>query len=214
MKKNILGAVFLISLGILLSGCSSQNQTETSNTSGSSGDETTVAARPDRDADIVGMVKSMEGNIATILLLDTSALPGGGQGMGMPEGMENTEAADTETQSATLNAGVITGATGGGPGGGGGMMMGGGPGGGGPMGEDGETDNSAMLEMMEEMSIGEEEVVIPVGIAMVKNSFDEDSKKSEEVAADFTDVAENSMVTIWLDESVTDRNVAEYVVIR
>jgi len=63
------------------------------------------------------------------------------------------------------------------------------------------------LEMLKKMSVGEEKVIIPVGIRMLKR---EDDKMVE---ATLSDISSNKMLTIWLDKKITDRKIANFVVI-
>ena len=80
----------------------------------------------------------------------------------------------------------------------------------------GNSDNSQeqraeMLKRIKEMSSGEEKVLIPVGIRMLKP--DASLEKPTMVEATLEDVKADSMLEIWLEESVTDRKVANFVLI-
>jgi hypothetical protein len=99
----------------------------------------------------------------------------------------------------------------GGAGGPGGMP--GGPGGmpGGP-GETGTTDRATQMAALKAMSTGEETIIIPVGIKMMKSSSTGE-KKMEMVEASLTDITADKMITIWLNTSVSDKKVAEFVLI-
>jgi hypothetical protein len=75
------------------------------------------------------------------------------------------------------------------------------------------SDDTSLAEMMKEMSSGEEKVIIPVGIQMLKKEETGERGMPNMIAATLEDVKTNSMLMIWLDESITDRNVAKFVVI-
>lgn len=69
-------------------------------------------------------------------------------------------------------------------------------------------DNSERLEMLKNMSAGEEKVIIPVGIKMLKN---EDKKM---VSATLDDISKDKMLTIWINGDIEDRNIASFVIIK
>lgn len=75
-------------------------------------------------------------------------------------------------------------------------------------GGNGEFDPSAMFENME--SLGDIKVLIPVGIKMIKGGMPGKNGGN----ASLEDVKKDGMLTIWLDKSVTDRSIAEFVMIR
>jgi hypothetical protein len=78
-----------------------------------------------------------------------------------------------------------------------------------PESANGETvDKSAMLERMKAMSTGSETVIIPVGIQMLTMGADRQPQE-----ASLEDIKANTMVSVWLDESVTDRKIASFVMI-
>jgi len=73
-----------------------------------------------------------------------------------------------------------------------------------------EEMRSAMLARMKEMSSGEEVVIVPVGIQMLK--MDKDTGST--INADLTDISKDSMISIWLNKEITDRQIANFVLIR
>ena len=73
-----------------------------------------------------------------------------------------------------------------------------------------EDMQAQMLERMKEMASGEEKVLIPVGIQMLKP---EEGSDPTMIEATLEDIKANTMLQIWLDKSVTDRNVARFVLV-
>jgi len=67
-----------------------------------------------------------------------------------------------------------------------------------------------MLDKMKEMSTGEEKILIPVGIQMLKANPEEIGNPLE---ANLSDIKDSSMLKIWLNEDVKDRKVASFVFI-
>lgn len=206
MKKALaLSSVLLLSV-VLLAGCG-QTQKSSDSTSGTTTKQNNDSLRPsrtnrpdfgqpDRDADVRGLVKSIVGNEVDVLKVD---MPG--------RQASSTTATGTGTNkeaSVSLTAtGVPTGARGGA-----GMGMGGVPGG---PGEQDADSRTKMLETLKAMSSGEEKVVIPVGIKMLKSGSENGSR--EMVEANLSDITADKMITVWLNQSVTDKKVAEFVLI-
>jgi len=200
--------VFLLALG----GCTLKNQKVSNdqvNPEQSASDNVSNGDRrmpdfgqPERTADLRGIVKSIVGNEATILKID---FPGNRNASSTVDGdigsSTNQQTDNREADSARLSLGGTIG--GGGP-----MMGGGGPGR--PMGED-ENTRAQMLEELKKMSTGEEKVIIPVGIKMLKSSRSSD--KREMVEASLTDITADKNITVWLNQEITDRKVAEFVLI-
>lgn len=208
MKKTILSSVLLASLSLALTGCGSQPANNSANGNSSSTGQPSGApqagnrgdrrmpdfGQPKTEPDVRGIIKTIVGNEVDILKIDmqrrnaTSTDPAGA-------------AAKTGTARASLSIG--------------GGMPAGGPGGmgGGRQGGEGfsETSRAEMLKKLKEMSTGEEKVIIPVGIKMLKAS---DTKgKREMVEASLSDLAADKSITIWLNKSVTDKKVAEFVLV-
>jgi hypothetical protein len=194
MKKIL---ILLAVFSLALTGCSGGNL---ENVNKSSSKEIKRFEQPEDKPDVAGLVKSITGNQVTILKIDQPRRMNKMSGDANSE--ENTDQeGDLSGKSKTLSL-TGTGST----------RM---PGGGGMMGgrkpDDMDEDSrSIMLEKMKEMSSGEETVIVPVGIQMLK--MDEDSR--EMVNADLTDITENSMISIWLNKEITDRQIADFVLIK
>ncbi|OGF25962.1 hypothetical protein A2303_01380 [Candidatus Falkowbacteria bacterium RIFOXYB2_FULL_47_14] len=168
--------------------------------------------QPDREPDIRGLVKSITGNEVTILKIERPDL-------GNAEGNNESDAAANPDQPNGDRAFVVSGGTGGGgERRGGGFVMMGGPGG---AGGAGTTDRAAMLKQLEAMSTGSETVTIPVGIQMLKpdtaNAKDATTggrgTNMNMIEASLSDIQAEKMLSIWLDEGVTDRKVASFVLV-
>ncbi|MFA6513927.1 MAG: hypothetical protein WCT50_01385 [Patescibacteria group bacterium] len=214
MKKTLIFSAFLLFSLVLLTGCGNGEAKNNQTTGDKTGTPTAIEAnnigrpgrnnqpdfgQPERAADVRGIVKSIVGNEANILKIER----GNGRASSteaMAGGSENKAAV-----SLTRTPGVPAGGPGGGMGGG----MGG-PGGG-MGGTQDATSRAAMLAALKEMSTGEEKVIIPVGIKMLKSSTD--GTKREMVEANLSDITNDKMITIWLNQSVTDKKVAEFVLI-
>ncbi|OGH84986.1 MAG: hypothetical protein A2493_01380 [Candidatus Magasanikbacteria bacterium RIFOXYC12_FULL_33_11] len=191
MRKKFLVSFFLLTLAIVATGCSSISYTST--------DEQNTQNRisdinmPEKQADIVGIVKAMVGNEVTITQID------------MDKMRESIAASRSDSQTSSNGEGssnnFIAG-TGEGTFRGTGMGPGGGMGPG--VSADSEERNQAISEMMKEYSAGDVKVIIPVGIAM--------NKRGE--TSSLADVAVGSNLSIWLNNSVSDKKVADYVSIR
>lgn len=162
--------------------------------------------QPDEQADIRGFVVDVVGNQIKILKIER---PQNGEGRpeGMPDFQGELEGDAKATESAeqtTRTLGSMGGAMGGRPGGG--FMRGGNR----EMDEDAQAQ---MIERLKSMSSGEEEITIPVGIKMLKPDTESDSKEPNMIEASLSDVKTNTMLTVWLNDEVTDRNVAEFVMV-
>lgn len=180
--------------------------------------------RPDRDPDIMGIVESVNGNEIKILKLDASSMPGAnksgngsGQNSGANGSSQNADKGNMQppadmAQGAQRQSGSTS----------------------------GKNMQSEMLAELKKKSTGEETVVVPVGIQMLKmgggqpaaggnrpsgNNNDTGSGNAKpngdnagnkqqgggEVEATISDITANKMVMIWLNADVTDRKVAEFV---
>jgi len=199
MKKSL---ILLVMFSFVLSGClgnnsGNSNEDNPSTGSGRSGKEIKSFEQPQNTPDIAGLVKSIMGNEVTILKIEMD-----NQNRGLSGDIDSKEPPEESEGTKTLS---LTGTgTMGGPGGGRMMAEGQRP------QELDEDSRSAMLERMKEMSSGEEAVLIPVGIQMLKTN----QETREAVNADLTDVTVDSMISIWLNKEVTDRKIAEFVLIR
>lgn len=161
--------------------------------------------QPNKPADIRGVVKSVTGNEATIIKIDVGA--GGRNASSSLE--KNTDGSASTSQNKPSISLAGNGAQGDR------RMMGGagGPGGPGGPGEDTASSRATMLESIKAMSTGEEKIVIPVGIQMLKSNINSDTKKSEMIAATLGDITTDKMITIWLNASSTDKKIAEFILI-
>lgn len=148
--------------------------------------------QPQRPADISGIIKSVVGNEVTVLKIANQR-----RASSTPDKVQTGANASSGTRFS-LSAGGQSG---------GGRAMGGF---GGPGGGQG-TDRAAMLEQLKKMSTGEEKLIIPVGIKMLKSSTNEG--KREMVEATLADITADKSLTVWLNAAVTDKKVAEFVLI-
>lgn len=150
--------------------------------------------QPDSPADVRGLINAVVGNEVTVLKIDRPqdrAAEGGDSGE-----KEN----DADEKKTTLG----TGTTGRMPGMGRGMRGG--------QAQDEDTQ-AQRLERMKEMASGEETFIIPVGIQMLKPVEGSTREKLEMLEATLEDIKENTMIQVWLDDSILDRKVAEFVLI-
>lgn len=194
MKKAFIFSMSLVIVLFVLTGCTKASPTAapTGQNSGTqSGRRQPDFGQPNRQADVSGVVKSIIGNEVTILKIDrpnrnASSTPGqaGRQG-----------GSDNATGSAPA-ASIVSGAGGNGGGGRGGFQggPGGGGGAGGPGGATGDT-RAAMLARLKAMSTGEETIIIPVGIRMLK--VDTSNNKRTMVEATLADITADKSLTIW-----------------
>ncbi|MFA6416814.1 MAG: hypothetical protein WCW61_01330 [Patescibacteria group bacterium] len=214
MKKKLAFSSVLLLFLFVLTACGQTNKDNSQTNSATATDKNSDSLRPsrtnrpdfgqpDRESDVRGLVKSILGNEVDVLKVD---MPG--------RQASSTEAANTENVKTQREAGVsltTTGVPAGVPAGGGagmGMGMGGGPGG---PGEQTADSRAQMLETLKAMSSGEEKIIIPVGIKMLKSGSENGSR--EMVEANLSDITADKMITIWLNQSVTDKKVAEFVLI-
>ncbi|MEA3398845.1 MAG: hypothetical protein U9R06_03870 [Patescibacteria group bacterium] len=170
----------ILFLGIALSGCSTENTIE--------GDiqASEEAKLPGRQADIIGLVKSIVGNEIKIIKID----------MAVSEELDDSTKDD---QATSLTLSGTTGMRGSGMGSGGGGGIG---------------DPADRIAKLKERSIGEVTVIAPVGIPIfdsIKNEDEDAEQKRLLEEASFSDISVEKMVNIWLDQNISDRKVAEYV---
>ncbi len=187
MFKAVLIAIAVPALLILLTGCSVQDQN-------SSNQEEKIQVKgeksttPEDEADITGIVKSMIGNQITITQIDMEAIR-----EQMMADRENTGDDEEEKKENSFVSGQ--------PGGG----MGPGMRGGGERPSLTDEQKEGIQAKMLENSLGDIKVIFPVGIPMYK---------TRNVEASLADVVIGSSVTVWLNDLVADRSVAEYVIIK
>jgi hypothetical protein len=73
----------------------------------------------------------------------------------------------------------------------------------------GEEERTALKEKIRAAVIGEVRVLVPVGIPMTKKQGE--GPDAPEVEATLSDIAVGSALSVWLDQGVSDRDVAEFV---
>jgi hypothetical protein len=204
MKKKLFLFFGLLGSLLVLSACSPQQKSQTpadgkSPAGNQQGDDRMRRpdfGQPDRPADIRGLVKSIVGNEATVLKLDMGA----NRASSTPE----NKSGSTTDKTARLSLGGSQ------------AMRTGGPGGMGGAGRPGEQDSDTraqMLAKLKEMSTGEEKIIIPVGIKMMKPSSDAASGRREMVEATLADVTSDKNIIVWLNASISDKKVADFVII-
>jgi hypothetical protein len=214
MKKKFIFLGVLLVFLLVLTGCSSSvvgtvgsNNNSTTTQRGAGGRQLDFG-QPDRQADLRGVVTAVVGNEVSVLKI---ALNSGRRASSTPA---NAGDASTTQNAPSISLGGVAGGAGASRGGGGGFIGGGGRGGaGGPGGAASGQDRAAMLEQLKAMSTGQETIIIPVGIKMMKFSLDSGTQKRTAVEANLTDVTTDKMITVWLNASVTDKKVAEFVLI-
>lgn len=205
MKKFLLLLTLLFGVSLTLSACSKppvnniQNSSNPQQNNGGPRSRMPDFGQPDRPADVRGVVKSIIGNEAVILKVDMKA-GRGDQNASSTTGSNNIPGT-RQTPSVSLNGanGNRRAFSGGGPGGQGGSGT--------------ATDRTAMLERIKAMSTGEETITIPVGIQMLKASSDATAKQPMMVEATLSDIVSDKSITIWLASSITDKKVAEFILI-
>lgn len=195
MKKTPIFLFIFLSVLIGLTGCAGKNQIVQNNQTEVEGFRRPDFGQPERNPDIMGLVKSVVGNEVTILKIER---PSDEERAAKRSEME----ASGETPKAIgINSGSV-------PTGGRGMGMGGG------LKPEG-VDNADIIEMMKQRSTGEEVVTIPVGIRMLApDSTVTDAKEPVMREGTLEDVKADEMISIWLNQDVTDRNIAEFVLFR
>jgi len=189
---------------LILTGCSNSNVAGSKNqpsVSGSDHGRRPDFGQPDRPTDIRGIVKSIIGNEVTILKVD----------------LPNRQASSTpETGSTTAREAFSLSGAGAGPTGGPARMPGGGLGGPGDPGRQSSETREQMLAKLKAMSTGEEKIIIPVGIKMMK-SGSADTGKREMVEATLTDVTVDKTLLVWLNTNVSTsteaKKIADFVLI-
>ena len=157
--------------------------------------------QPESAPSLSGIVKSIVGNEVTVLKIERPAGQMGEGGRGQAGAQGDTTKTQEKKTSASLGASPM-----GGPGMGGPGMSGG-------RRDATDEEKTSMIAMFKEMSTGEEKITIPVGIRMLKSEASE-AREPKMVAATLEDIKQDSMLTIWLDESIVDRKIAKFVVIK
>lgn len=188
MKKIFIIPASFLALLLILTGCTKSSPTAAPNGQGNnqSNRRQPDFGQPDRRADVRGVVKSIVGNEVTILKIDmpnrgASSTPGQTAGT-----KDNGSAA---SPAINLSGGAARSNTGGRGGNG---FAGGTGDSGGAM----DTQVRAqMLERLKAMSTGEEKIIIPVGIKMLKT--DTSNNKRTIVEATLADITADKSLTIW-----------------
>jgi len=195
LSRGALSGLLLVTL--FLGGCSSSQTQEGASVSANNNPSSSVRrpdfGQPDREPDVRGLVKSITGNEVTILKID----------MVNRTGRASSTISSDEDNSVPAVASLATG----GQGTGRGLGMSGGR----PPGEMDSDSRSKMLEELKAMSTGEEKILIPVGIQMLKSGVNSETKEREMIEASLADIIAEKNITIWLNQEVKDRQVAEFV---
>lgn len=175
-------------------------------------EDAAVPARPDREPDMMGIITSVIGNEVTIMKLDASKMQ-----FSRPATDQGERQSGTEANSAGLNpsaalgnagAGMARG-TGMGPGIGMGMRPGGEGGSSGSFDRDAmQAQRNKMLEEMKKNSLGSEKVIIPVGIPLLRGG-----RPGQEAQVAFSEIKKDGLITLWLNQEITDKTVAEFAVL-
>lgn len=187
MKKTfLLLSLLILPMVVLLSGCGNKEL--------SSNDfERPDFGQPEVKADIMGVVESVSGNEVTILKIE------------MPEVNVDGDVQDEATTDESKGTAFTLSTSGDGMRRGGGMGMGERPDG---------ADGSDMVDKIKERATSKETVIVPVGIPMLKPDSDSKQGKMEMIEASLEDIKSNSIITVWLNDEVSDRQIADFVLIR
>ncbi|MFA6194484.1 MAG: hypothetical protein WC719_01900 [Patescibacteria group bacterium] len=190
MKKLFFASISFLALSLVLTGCAKSSQTADNQAGLDTGRPGQMRqpdfGQPDRMPDIRGIVKSIVGNEVTVLKID---MPAGGRNASSTPGQDQAGAAGVASKNAVSLVGA-SGIPSGVPGGGG--MMGGA---GGP-GEQTTETRAQMLAKLKEMSTGEEKIIIPVGIRMLK--MDVSGNNRTMVEATLADITADKNITVWV----------------
>lgn len=198
MKKIIILTTFVIAL-FALTACSSEQSVGVDEKKDVvSGDfRRPDFGQPQKTPDIQGLVSSIVGNEVTILKIERGQVNDGGA----DEEIQNEDDNSQSGKTITMGTGSMPG------------MDRGGRGIGGNRPDMDEDMQDQMLEKIKAMSTEEETVLIPVGIQMLKPNTVSDTEEESILEASLEDIEKNTMLQIWLNEDITDRKVAEFVLI-
>ena len=181
MKKSIVISLLLIFVLVLLGYTWQNNNRQSEDNKISEKNRVFDFERPEEKADISGIVKTIIGNEVTVLKIERQTF----------DENKNIEKDKDDNDTKRRPASGM----------GGGMGMG-------SRLNTGDEDSDERLEMLKSLSTGDEKIIIPVGIKMLKN----DNGKMIEATLD--DVTKDKMLTIWIDKNITNKNIAYFVVIR
>jgi hypothetical protein len=196
MKKMVILAIFAVAL-FTLTACSNGQTANTQVDNGSGekrGDDFRHPdfGQPKTEPDVRGLVSSIVGNEVTVLKIEK------------PQFNEEAKNKDEDDNSQDEKA----------------MTMGTGSmpemGGRGMSGDRKNMDEDAqaqMLERIKAMAVEEETVLIPVGIQMLRPDISVDAEKNTVLEASLEDIEKDIMLQVWLNKDITDRKVAEFVLI-
>lgn len=187
MKKVIFFLIIVFSVSFILTGCTKKQENQQNQNKKEVPSEFT---KPEKQPDISGIVKSIVGNEVIIIKIDITSTAS----------TDSVGDVQEKQNQAKLSLGTSSGRPSGGPG----MGMR-------PSGGEGMDDESRaqMLAKIKEMSTGEEKVIIPVGIQMLKSGTSSNSRVM--VEASLSDIVPDKMLMIWLDPNVSDRKLANFV---
>ena len=189
MKKAFIFPAFFLALALVLTGCAKSSQTPGQAVGGSNRPGQTRMpdfGQPDRRADVRGVVKSIVGNEVTILKIE---MPNRGASSTSDQTAGTKNSGSTASPAISLSGGTARGNAGGRSGAG---FAGGS---GGPGGTMDTQARAQMLERLKAMSTGEEKIIIPVGIKMLK--ADTSNNKRTMVEATLADITADKSLTIW-----------------
>jgi hypothetical protein len=179
MKKVIMISLLFV---FILAGCTGQSNNEPEeNNNILRQNRIPGFERPEEKQDFSGIVKTTTGNEVTILKIER---PGDLR----EENIENDENSKENEPRSSSGFGRGMGSMGG-------------------QLNTGTVDANERIMMLKNMSTGEEKIIIPVGIKMLKN---EDGTMVE---ATLEDVTRDKMLQIWIDKTITDRNIANFIII-
>ncbi len=212
MKKYLMLVILLTASFTMIACTSKQNVSESGDISSSTNPKMDTDRRgipdfgqPSEQPEIRGLVTKIIGNEVTVLKIGRPARDNASS--------SDARAGRTQTENGARQGGGQSGGQGGNfRTGGGGFMPG--VGGVARTGGGAQTAESqaAMLERIKAMSTGEEKIIIPVGIQMLKPDTALTDKPSM-LEATLSDVKPNTMINVWLNKDVTDKKVASFVMV-
>ena len=196
MKKMTILAIFVVAL-VTLTACSTSQTDNTKVSNNPENDRKGDFRRPDfgqpkETPDIQGLVSAIVGNEVTILKIEKPRFNEEDKNI---DEDNNSKVEKSITMSGSSMPGIK------------GQKMGGDKQ---NMDEDAEAQR---LEKIKEMTVGEETVLIPVGIQMLKPDTASDAERNTMVEASLENIEKDTMVQIWLNENITDRKIAKFVLI-
>ena len=187
--KKVIAIISLLFVSVLLGYLWQNSNKQNENNQTSENSRFAGFEKPEEKANLSGIVKTIIGNEVTILEIERQ-MSGENNELGESESAEDID--DEKEKRPSSGAG-------------GGMGMGMGMGG--TQLNTTDDDVDARLEMLKSMSTGEEKIIIPVGIKILKN---EDGVMVE---ATLNDIVKDKMLLVWTDKDITDKNIANFVII-